>query len=152
VPLCGSGILFASSGLLILIVAVISWRRVERLRTRGIRARGRVIDVVRDEEPIDSAESSAHPGEMRVVYYRVIEFTTANGSSHRFRDTAGYSTTPTVGLPIDVVYDPDNPSVAEVDRGRRMYFVPVVLSGVGTLWIALTLFGPSLDVIAPFCR
>jgi hypothetical protein len=62
---------------------------------------------------------------MRCVHNPVLEFRTADGAQVRAVASEGSSMLPTVGKQVPVLYDPGNPSVAEINT----------IMGRGT-WIA----------------
>jgi Protein of unknown function (DUF3592) len=87
-----------------------------RLQQRGVRTTGSIVDVERD--------FTGGPGG-GTTYRPVLEFRTADGSQVRAVASEGSSMLPSVGKQVPVLYDPGNPSVAEINT----------MTGRGT-WIA----------------
>lgn len=94
--------------------------------TRGIKAEGKVTGF----ESKDSDDS--------IVYHAIVEFTDQSGNSVKFQDSVG-SSHPSFkrGDAVSVLYLPETPSAAMVDRGIFNW----VLSGGLILGAALFLWG-----------
>jgi uncharacterized protein DUF3592 len=87
-----------------------------RLQQRGVRTTGSIVDVKRS--------FSAAPGE-GTTYQPILEFRTADGTQVRAVAGEGSGVLPTIGKQVPVLYDPGNPSVAEINT----------ITGRGT-WLA----------------
>jgi hypothetical protein len=96
------------------------------------------------------AGHEAYDREARVPRERfrlVVRFDTATGSRVRFRSVANYGRPPyAVGEEVPVLYDPDNPLDARVDR-RVEVLAPFIIWGVavtlvGALGLAVLVLGP----------
>jgi hypothetical protein len=93
------GIAFAAAG----IYGMVYNRRLQR---RGARTTGSIVDVERRFDPSPGAGTIYHP---------VLEFRTADGAQVRAVASEGSSALPTIGKQVPVLYDPGNPSVAEIN-------------------------------------
>jgi Protein of unknown function (DUF3592) len=108
---------------------------VWRLELSGARAPGvvRSFETARDD-----------PNSLAVVFHAVVTYTTSSGRQLSFKDQAGY-TSPLypVGEAVTVLYRPDVPSSAIIDRGVWRNWLPAValyvlgslFSAVGIKWI-----------------
>jgi hypothetical protein len=108
------GLVFAGVG----IYGIVSSRRLWR---RGVRTTGSVVDLERRVDP------GAGPG---VVYFPVLEFSTADGE--QMRAVSKTSGQPPVGKQVPILYDPANPGVAEINTfmGRGTWLA-VLAAAVG---------------------
>ncbi len=91
--------------------------------------------VVRVESVYNaSAEGSSY------TYYPVIEYADFTGRVSTFRSKVG-SNPPTkkIGDSVTVMYDPDRPGQAQVDRGILNWLIPggLLLAGLWLLWVSL---------------
>lgn len=77
-----------------------------RLRRRGARTTGSIVDVERRFNTGPNAGTAYHP---------VLEFRTADGAQVRAVASGGSGAPPTIGKRVPVLYDPGNPSVAEIN-------------------------------------
>ena len=97
-------------------------------QTSGLSAPGHVINLL--SEKSTAADSD-------YMYYPVVEFTTNKGLSITFKDKVG--TNPPAhkrGDSVAVIYDPEKPGKAMIDRGP-MNWLPAAISfafGVLMLW------------------
>jgi len=86
-------------------------------------AEGRVIDLV--------YQSSGEGG----AFYPMVRFRSADGREVTFRSRVGRNPASyAVGDPVMVLYDPQNPSDAMVESFFRLWFGPLMLSIVGSLF------------------
>lgn len=132
--------------LVILVVALVggvqlgvaAWlrRRTLEFLSRARRAPGRFTGEAR------SARTIAH-GSTR---YGVVEFTTARGEVRTVESRLGLPWRPRADSPVAVLYDPDDPSDAVLDRPMELWGVALIfgLGGAMTALIAITLV--ALDV------
>jgi hypothetical protein len=93
-----AGVVFAAVG----IYGVVYNRRLQR---RGMRTTGTIVDVERRFDANPNVGTTYHP---------VLEFHTSDGAQMRVV-AAGGSGAPTIGKRVPVLYDPGNPSVAEIN-------------------------------------
>jgi hypothetical protein len=119
------GIVF---GAIFLAVGIFGIRYDQRLRKRGKRTTGSVVDL-------------QYQHDMNSGTYRpVLEFRTADGATVRAEASEGGNPPPArVGDQVPVLYDPGNPSVAEIDTfmGRGTW-IAAVAAAVGLALIVAT--------------
>src|SRR5688500_1065783 len=107
-------------GLFFLVGGVVVAMQGVQLARKGTPAQGRV--VANEERGPLTAEGpkSLEPGAKRsptdrVNYFPVVEFTAADGKTHRFVSSLGHGAPQhQIGQVVDVVYDPANPGRAEL--------------------------------------
>ena len=97
-------------------------RRTEAFLAKAVRSHGVVVSLARQH----SSRSD--------TFAPVVEFE-QGGRTYRFTDSissrpAMYATGDSVG----VLYDPDNPANARIDRGRWNRIVPILIGGFGVLF------------------
>jgi hypothetical protein len=93
------------------------------LQRRGVHTTGRVVDLQYNPDPANGTGN----------YHPVLEFRTAGGEQVQAVAREGGNPAPArVGADVRVLYDPVNPSVAEIDTfmGRGTW-LPVVAALVG---------------------
>lgn len=103
------------------IVAVILMFRTRGFTQRAQTATGTVTEMV-------YSRSSEGGGGYAPRY----QFTTAHGQLIEKKDNL--STNPPrfqVGQQIEVLYEPDRPQKARINKGLNLYFVPALLGGLG---------------------
>lgn len=71
-------------------------------------------------------------------YAPVFQFKTLNGESIQFAGMV-YSNPPQFkdGQIIDVLYDPQNPQRARINKATNLYFVPLFSAGMGLLFLVI---------------
>jgi hypothetical protein len=118
------GTVFAATGIFL----VVYDRRFQR---RGVRTTGSVVDLER--HPVSGPNGVD-------TYSPVLEFRTADGAQVRAVARVSDSVPPAVGKQVPVLYDPSNPSVAEIDTimGRGTLFAGL-FAAVGLAFIATTI-------------
>ena len=85
----------------------------------------------------NSYASVFNDGNESGVYLPVIEFVTLNERKTRFTDQVG-SLPPDyeIGASVEIIYNPENPSVARINSWKRLWLVPVLLIAAGALPIS----------------
>lgn len=74
-------------------------------------------------------------------YYTIFQFTTISGQV--IEKTGNIRSSPPahqVGEVIDVLYDPANPNDARIKKTSSLYFVPMLLGGMGIVFFCLGIF------------
>lgn len=119
VPLLGAGLVLIGSGL------YTRFQRRRFLRSAG-RATGTVVDIV---------VKRARKGNAR---FPVIRFTGPAGEPVEFHSSfAGPPSTFTIGAQVPVRYDPAEPRRAEVDSFLALWFMTLMLLGLGAVFAAI---------------
>ncbi|WP_229844606.1 DUF3592 domain-containing protein [Streptomyces cinnamoneus] len=72
------------------------------------------------------------------VAYPVVEFTSADGTPRKFRDSAG-SNPPSyeVGEHVEVLYRPDSPEDARIKGFISLWLAPLIFGGIGLLFMGI---------------
>ena len=112
-----------------IIAASIGWYQgmsVAQLEANGVRTRGEVVDLK------EEYSSDSHGGSY--VYYPIVNFRTGDDRLITFKDSMG-SNPPThrPGDQVRVLFAPDNPGRAMIDRGIWNWTIPAVMVIVGVL-------------------
>lgn len=101
------------------------------------RATGTVIDL-------DSRTDSDG-----VTFYPVVRFTTAEGRTVEFVSSSGSSPpSESVGDEVEVLYDPDDPTDAQLSGFFHLWLWPLVLGPLGILVGFFALFAPGFGLVA----
>jgi hypothetical protein len=76
-----------------------------------------------------------------VIYFPVVEFTTADNVKVRFRGNEGSSGTPgyEAGTTVDVLYDPRNPANARMGSFKQLWLGPLTAGGIGLVLLLLSI-------------
>jgi hypothetical protein len=115
-------------GLLGLFLGNYFYQRTYTFIETADRKPGRVVDL-KETDPNSSDPST---------YAAVVEFHDARGGTHKFVDSLSAST-PLYDFddPVNVLYDPSNPSKARIDRGRWNYWPSILLYTGGGLFVLM---------------
>jgi hypothetical protein len=99
-------------GLLFAVIGIYGSRRQLLLRRKGQRVTGTVTRIDREWDPGGGPNNAG-----QYDYWPVLSFTTLAGQHIETRSEVGKSSASgEVGQPVRVLYDPANPSAAEVDN------------------------------------
>jgi hypothetical protein len=94
--------------------ASISWR----LEQEGVTTTGTVVEM----EASDSSEGGC------CVYSPVIEFTASNDQKYTFEgDTASDPPAYEVGDEVSVIYDPNDPETAQINKWTERWLFPIII-------------------------
>ncbi len=86
------------------------WNDMNEKTAQGIHAEGKIVRI---ESVYDSSSDSSG-----YTYYGVVKYETPHGDDYEFRDSVGSSSALfEKGDVVDVLYDPENPYEAIIDRG-----------------------------------
>ncbi|MFI9307364.1 DUF3592 domain-containing protein [Streptomyces triculaminicus] len=104
--------------------------------TDAQRARGTVVALDWREDH-DGGSRTAH-GDDAPAAYPVVEFTSADGTPRKFRDSAG-SNPPSykVGEQVEVLYRPDAPEDARIKGFLSLWLAPLILGGIGLVFTGI---------------
>ena len=116
-------------GLLALFLGNYLYQRTHTFIEKADRAAGRVVDI-EQKDPTDSDDAT--------TYAAVVEYRDDRGTPHKFVDSIS-ACTPLYDFdePVNVLYDPANPSKARIDRGRWNYWPSILLYSVGGLFVLM---------------
>jgi hypothetical protein len=120
--------MFGLVGGLLVVVGLFFFIRTRNFLGKAHEAKGTVIEMAYRQN--SSADSNSGGG-----YVPVYQFETED--KQRIVKQDGLATNPPryqVGQTIDILYDPENPEKAHVNRWMNLYFVPALLGGLGLIF------------------
>ncbi len=131
-------LLFGAFGLAAF-VAGIAWgaKRIALIRG-GLRTKGSVVEIY------ESTSTSNENGRSvsSTSYYPVVEFTAKDGRNYRFRGSTGSGAAEyEKGAVVNIVYDPANPSVAQITDFEQFWLGPLCISLFGFLFLVAGIGG-----------
>jgi hypothetical protein len=128
-------LIFFFIGLALLIGGLYWLTRERQFAAKGERAPGRIV----------SLEEKRHISDGRLRYYPVIRFKDTIGREFQFTSTvmSPYRNRWWVGQPMQVVYDPDNPSEAQI-AGAYLYAGPAIVIAIG---LGFALLGGGINML-----
>lgn len=124
-----ASIFFIVIGIGLLIGAAVSFQKTHTLIQQGITTEGTVLKLNRE---IDS--------EGDVFYYPLISFVTEAGQEIRFESKLGSGSPDyTEGQTVAILYTPEKPTDARINDFQNLYFLPLVLGGLGLFDLIITM-------------
>ncbi len=97
----------------------------------GLHVKGRVVEN-------SKSVTTSSAGRDDVSYYPVVEFTTQKEEKIRFKGSTGMRTPEyEVGTPVDVLYNPANPNVAQMAVFSQLWLGPLVVTVLGLIMVSL---------------
>ena len=117
------GYIFVAIGVVLLIIGgLVTWHTVE-FKSKAESAEGTVIEM----QPRHSDGST--------TYAPVVEFETAGGELVTYHSSSS-SSPPAydVGESVEVLYDPNDPSEAKINSFFNLWFLPLLLAGMGIVF------------------
>lgn len=118
------GLIPSCVGFLLLALGAFFYFRTKSFSERAQQAKGTVTELVFDSD----SEGSG--------YYTVFEYTALTGKTLQI--TSNLRTNPPshkVGEVIDILYDPSKPHDARIKKSSTLYFVPILLGGMGFVFL-----------------
>jgi uncharacterized protein DUF3592 len=124
-------LIFGTIGLAALVAGTIWGLDSYPIFRDNVPARGIVV-----EEFLDKAGKTSE-----VVYFPIVEFSTATSVTVRFRASTGAGGAPEydVGQAVDVLFDPRNPANARVGSFKQLWMGPLTIGGIGLILFLLSL-------------
>lgn len=118
------GVVFSLVGSLLVVIGLFILARTRVFISKSREVKGTVIRMV-----------SSFGSEGGTVYAPVFKFTTLQGQVVEVEEKV-FSNPPefTQGQVVDILYDPENPSRARVKKWFNLYFVPILLGGLGIIF------------------
>lgn len=113
-------------GILMVALGVFFYVRTKNFVGRSQEVKGTVTELAYESDSDGSG------------YYTVFQFTTLTGQ--RIEAAGNVRSNPAshkLGEVIDVLYDPANPNDARIKKTSTLYFVPMLLSGMGGVFFCL---------------
>jgi hypothetical protein len=120
------GVVFSLVGALLLVIGIIIWINTRMFAARAQQVKG-TVDHMKYRHDSDG-----------VSYAPVFQFKTLSGESIQVAEMV-YSNPPQfhAGQVVDILYDPQNPKRARINKGSNLYFVPLLLAGMGLLFFGI---------------
>ena len=125
------GGVFSTVGVGMLVGALLSYLHSQNLVKHGMNATGTVVGF-------HTSISRSSKGGTSTTYAPVVEYTAADGQTRTF--TSSLSSSPPgyqEGQQVKVVYDPAMINKAEINDFMTMYFLPVLLGFMGTIFATI---------------
>jgi hypothetical protein len=118
------GVVFSLLGFLLVAIGVFILIRTRAFISRSQETKGTVINLL-----------TSHGSEGGITYAPVFRFTTIQGQVMEVAESV-YSNPPgfSVGQIVDILYDPQDPSNARAKKWSSLYFVPLLLGGMGAIF------------------
>ena len=110
-----------------------------RFKGRATRTQGEVVGVEERTQRIQ--------GRRRRLLHPVVRFRTEAGQEVTVVNPVGTTFAPSPGQPVDVLYDPDRPADARLDAASSTWFIPVVMTVVGTVLLLMGALFVGLSVL-----
>jgi hypothetical protein len=135
------GGIFGLVGFGLLVGAFFAWQGQRAFLRDSVPGVGTVVGLQ------ERLSQDSKTGRRSTTYAPVVEFKTSNGKIRQF--TSGVSSAPPshrVGDSVPVVYDARSPEKAEINNFFSLWFVPVLLGGMGSVFsiVGVTLFALAL--------
>jgi Protein of unknown function (DUF3592) len=131
------GAIFLVIGVVLFAIGGFLWMRTRRFLETAVDTTGVIVDLL---------ESSGSDG--GTVYQAVVEFQTREGQTVRWTESMASSPAAgDVGDQLPMKYNPDDPNEARIARAFRMWFVTMLLSGMGLMFGATGLVLVILGVL-----
>jgi hypothetical protein len=138
-------LIFCIVGSALLISGIYLYFRQRAWMQRARQATGTVIDLVRQRvegEYVRTRTKDEIRLESKYRYRPVVQFDTAEGRTITI--TVGLAERPApyqVGASVEVLYDPNNPGAARLNRFSHLWFYTLMLAGFGVFTLGMGLLG-----------
>lgn len=120
-------ILFGSA--IFIIVGIILWRKGSHLLSNGKKAKAVIFK--------NNVKRSGSDGDL---YYPVVRFITDEQEWITQELSIGYSPAKPEGTKLQVIYDPENPAIVEINSSFQLEIFPRLLTAIGIvgfIWASL---------------
>ena len=120
-------ILFGSA--IFIIVGIILWRKGSHLLSNGKKAKAVIFK--------NNVKRSGSDGDL---YYPVVRFTTDEQIWITQELSIGYSSAKPEGTKLEVIYDPEDPTIVEINSSFQLEIFPRLLTAIGIvgfIWASL---------------
>ena len=120
-------ILFGSA--IFIIVGIILWRKGSHLLSNGKKATAVIFK--------NNVKRSGSDGDL---YYPVVRFTTDEQEWITQELSIGYSPAKPEGTKLEVIYDPEDPTIVEINSSFQLEIFPRLLTAIGIvgfIWASL---------------
>ncbi len=118
-------------GIILLVAAtIVSINKVKFIEGAEI-AQGEIINYTLER-------SASKPG--TTVFYPHVRFISSDNQTIEFRSGVASNRKPyTLGSPVSVVYNPQNPEEAEINSFMRLWFLPFALSFMALIFLIISI-------------
>lgn len=120
------GGVFGLVGVAAIVAGGFTVRKTQRFLARAKAARGTVMHLVM------RSSTDTEDGTISYAYYPIIRFTAKTGEEIEFE--AGTGSNPpmyAMGQPVEILYDPQNPSRAKICSFLDLWMAPMLFFGIG---------------------
>lgn len=135
-------LLFGGLGLAAAIGGVMWGLKRQPLARGGVRTKGQVVG---QEESVSSTSGRSRHGRSRSArsYTPIVEFMDGQGVKHRFTGSTGGQGKPIIetGAAVEVIYDPADPSNAQIASFSQFRLGPLTLAVVGGVFLLMGVGG-----------
>jgi hypothetical protein len=129
-------VLLGGLGLAVLVYGLMWGAKRYSLLKAGLHTQGKVVEILKSL-PVDETKSTS------AFYYPLVEFQDQNGQTYRFKGSTG-SNAPAyeTGAQVPLVYNPRNPSEAQLTNFSQFWLGPllIILAGLGILFLSYGAF------------
>lgn len=143
-------IVFVVAGFITLACGIFVGIRQRAVIARSLATEGTVIELQRrraEGEYVRTRTDAVTRLQPKYLYRPVVEFATPRGRRVRFVGGVAMRPAPyRIGARVPVLYDPDNPQRAQINRFVYLWFYMLMLMGFGTFFMAMGLLGYVLSV------
>jgi hypothetical protein len=132
------GLIFSSVGTILLSVSAFLFIHEKQFIEHAQTTSGKVIELGRSVSSNSNSRGS-------ITYYPVVEFTTADGKRVVF--SSNFSSNPPefeVGEEVEVYYEPEKPSGAEVKSFFSQWFAALLTGGMGLIFGTIGIFNLNI--------
>jgi hypothetical protein len=120
--------MFFFIGIAVLIYSIVNFAKRRRQIADWIEAVGVVTSFVTES------------GQRGYIYCPVVQFTTSSGLPFNFKSSVGANPAQyAIGQNVNIIYDPQNPSNAEINSNMSLWFVSGCSFAMGLLFTGLGL-------------
>jgi hypothetical protein len=142
-------VIFILAGIGLLGAGIYAFFRQRSRMARGISTTGVVIELVRQRVEGEYVRSRSEHGvkiEGKYRYRPAIRFETPSGESIEFISGIAMRPAPyEVGERVEVIYDPQNPRQAQINRFVNLWFYTLLLLFFGLFTLGMGLLGVFLN-------
>ena len=121
-----TGVVSSLVGALLLVIGVIVWINTRMFAARAQQGKG-TVDHMKYRHDSDGG------GYAPVFKFKTLKGETIEFGSYIYSDPPEFK----AGQVVDVLYDPQNPKRARINKGSSLYFVPLLLAGIELLFFGI---------------
>jgi hypothetical protein len=135
-------LIFGGIGLAALIGGVMWGQKRQSLVRNGVRAQGKVVAQEEGRSPGTKGRVGSYR-DASITYNPVVEFVTEAGQTVRFTGSSGGVGKPLIdtGTEVEVIYDPAEPSHAQIASFTQFWLGPLAVAGSGLVFLLMGVGG-----------